>query len=102
MQQEAMRAASQPMSGSTVQNALKWAVAASGLKKRITPHTLRHCYATHLLEDGVSIRHISAYLGHASLNQTLVYAHLTAVGEERTQEVLSALHQDVVQPQAKP
>lgn len=96
MRQEAMRAATQPMSGSTVQNALKWAVAASGLKKRITPHTLRHCYATHLLEDGVSIRHISAYLGHASLNQTLVYAHLTAVGEERTQQVLSALHRDVI------
>ena len=98
MQQEAMHTASKPMSGSTVQNALKWAVAASGLKQRITPHTFRHCYATHLLEDGVSLRHISAYLGHASLNQTLVYVHLTAVGEELTQEVLRALHQDVVQP----
>lgn len=100
MRQEAMRAATKPMSGSTVQNALKWAIAAAGLKQRVTVHTLRHCYATHLLEDGVSIRHISAYLGHASLDQTVVYAHLTAVSEERTQAVLSALHQDVVQGQA--
>lgn len=97
MRQEAMHAAEKPMSGSTVQNALKWAVAAAGITQRVTVHTLRHCYATHLLEDGVSIRHISAYLGHASLDQTVVYAHLTAVSEERTQAVLSALHQDVVQ-----
>jgi site-specific recombinase XerD len=60
----------------------------------------RHCYATHLLESGISIRHISAYLGHASLNQTLVYAHLSAVGEERTAEVLKKLHQEVIAPSA--
>ena len=102
MRQEAMRQALKPMSGSTVQNALKWAIAAAGLKQRITVHTLRHCYATHLLEDGVSIRHISAYLGHASLDQTVVYAHLTAVGEEHTQAILSALHHDVVQPPSTP
>jgi site-specific recombinase XerD len=79
---------------------MRWAVAAAGFKKRITVHTLRHCYATHLLESGISIRHISAYLGHASLNQTLVYAHLSAVGEERTAEVLKKLHQEVIAPSA--
>ena len=102
MRQEAMHAADKPMSGSTVQNALKWAIAASGLKQRITVHTLRHCYATHLLEDGVSLRYISAYLGHASLDQTVVYAHLTSVGEERTHEVLSGLYQDVVRHPCSP
>ena len=97
-----MRGATQPMSVSSVQKALKWAVAASGLKQHITAHTLRHCYASHLLDDGISLRYISAYLGHASLNQTLVYAHLTAVGEERTHQVLSALHKDVIHPSNKP
>jgi site-specific recombinase XerD len=98
---EAMRKAAQPMSKSTVQNALKWAVAASGTTKRVTVHTLRHCYATHLLEDGISLRHISAYLGHASLNQTLVYAHLTAAGEERTHEALSKLYKEVISRKKK-
>ncbi|GJL84137.1 MAG: hypothetical protein DHS20C01_37710 [marine bacterium B5-7] len=92
----AMKQAEQPMSDSTVHNALKWAVIESGINKRITPHTLRHCYATHLLDAGVSLRYISNYLGHASLNQTLVYAHLSAVGEQRTQEVLQGLDESVI------
>jgi integrase/recombinase XerD len=100
--QQLMRGATQPMSVSSVQKALKWAVAASGLKQHITAHTLRHCYASHLLDDGISLRYISAYLGHASLDQTLVYAHLTVVGEERTHKVLSALHKDVIHPANKP
>ncbi len=98
---EAMHRALKPMSTSTVQNALKWAVAASGITKHVTVHTLRHCYATHLLEEGVSLRHISAYLGHASLNQTLVYAHLTAAGEQRTHEVLSGLYKEVISRKKK-
>jgi len=96
MKQAAMQKAEKPMSNSTVQNAIKWAVAAAGFKKRVSVHTLRHCYATHLLDSGISLRYISNYLGHASLNQTLVYAHLSSVGEQRTQEVLSALDQDVI------
>ena len=66
-----MHAAEKPMATSTVQNAIKYGAAKSGIKKRITIHTLRHCYATHLLEDGISLRHISAYLGHAILDQTV-------------------------------
>ena len=102
MRREAMRKATKPMSVSTVQNALKWAIAASGIKKRVTVHTLRHCYATHLLDEGVSLRHISSYLGHASLNQTLVYAHLSAVSEHRTQEALSGLYRSVIARKKKP
>jgi site-specific recombinase XerD len=96
MKLAAMHAAEKPMAVSTVQNAIKYGVAKSGIRKRITIHTLRHCYATHLLEDGISLRHISAYLGHASLDQTVVYAHLTAAGEERTHQILGALHQRVI------
>lgn len=98
----AMHAAEKPMATSTVQNAIKYGVAKSGIKKRVTIHTLRHCYATHLLEDGISLRHISAYLGHASLDQTVVYVHLTAAGEEHTHEILSALHQRVIGTDSKP
>lgn len=92
----AMKMAARPMSTSTVQSALKWALASSGIKKPVCVHTLRHCYATHLLDAGVSLRYISNYLGHATLNQTLVYAHLSAVGEQRTQEVLHGLDADVI------
>jgi site-specific recombinase XerD len=101
MRAAAMRAAAKPMGSSTVQSAIKYGVAKCGIKKRVTIHTLRHCYATHLLEDGVSLRHISAYLGHASLDQTVVYAHLTATGEERTHKVLNSLHQRVIGTAAK-
>jgi site-specific recombinase XerD len=99
MKYKAMARATKPMSTSTVQNAVKWAVAASGIKKRVTPHTLRHCYATHLLDQGVSLRHISSYLGHASLNQTLVYVHLTHTSELLTQDALLTLYKDVISPQ---
>lgn len=97
-QRAAMHAAMQPISTSAVRRALGYAVKASLLKQHIKPHTLRHCYATHLLEDGVGIRYISAYLGHASLNQTLVYAHLTTTGEVHTRSTLKRLYQTVIAP----
>jgi integrase/recombinase XerD len=71
----------QPISDKTVWHACRAAATRAGLEKKIHPHTLRHSYATHLLEENVNIRLISAYLGHASLETTLVYAHLTAVNE---------------------
>jgi len=48
-----------------------------GIAKDAHVHTLRHSYATHLLEQGVDIRIISQYLGHKSLDATLIYTHLT-------------------------
>lgn len=54
-------------------------------------HTLRHCFATHLLEAGVSLRLISEYLGHKSLDTTAIYLHLTAPNEERAREALGQL-----------
>ncbi|HEX9048470.1 MAG TPA: tyrosine-type recombinase/integrase [Verrucomicrobiae bacterium] len=60
-----------------------------------TVHTLRHCYATHLLEEGVSLRLISQYLGHASLETTLIYTHLTPLNEARTRAALTVLHRAV-------
>jgi site-specific recombinase XerD len=69
--------------------------ASSPLPAEATVHTLRHCYATHLLEEGVSLRLISQYLGHTSLETTLVYTHLTPLNEARTRAALDRLHQAV-------
>jgi site-specific recombinase XerD len=75
-----------------VQVAFQKCTAAAGLTKHAVVHSLRHSYATHLLEEGVSIRLISQYLGHASLETTLIYTHLTAISEEKTREALERLH----------
>ena len=91
VQRALLQRAEHPMSTSGLQRVFQLAVAASGVKKRATIHTLRHSYATHLLEEGVSLRYISQYLGHASLEQTLVYAHLTAVSEAQTQQAVARL-----------
>lgn len=82
-----------PMSAASVENAFRLALASSGVRAQATPHTLRHSYATHLLEEGVSLRQISSYLGHESLDTTAIYTHLTAVSEARTQIALQHLYQ---------
>ena len=64
---DAARHATTHLSVSAVQNTFRLARAQCGLPLEATVHTLRHCYATHLLEEGVSLRLISQYLGHASL-----------------------------------
>ena len=58
-------------------------------------NTLRHCYATHLLEEGVSLRLISQYLGHVSLDTTVIYTHLTPLNEARSRAALAVLHRAV-------
>jgi site-specific recombinase XerD len=83
------------MTQSTVQGALRRVVKQLGFKKKISVHTLRHSYATHLLEAGVNIRRIQQYLGHASLNTTMVYLHLTTQGHERACDIINNLMQAV-------
>ena len=67
---------------------MRLAVAEAHLPKGTCVHTLRHSYATHLLEAGVSLRQIAAYLGHSTLDTTVVYTHLTAVGEAKARKVI--------------
>jgi integrase/recombinase XerD len=69
--------ASRPLDGRGVQMAFKLALQESGVPKAATVHTLRHSYATHLLEAGVNLRLIQAYLGHSSPQTTALYTHLT-------------------------
>ena len=92
---ESMRRATGPMSVSSIQLAFRMARAAVGLKSLATVHSLRHSYATHLLEEGVSVRLISQYLGHESLETTVIYTHLTAVSEAQTRVALDTLHRAV-------
>ena len=73
--------ATEPMNPSGVQKAFRAACKESGLQKHATVHTLRHSWATHMLEAGVNLRIIQAYLGHCSPNTTAIYTHLTRKAE---------------------
>jgi site-specific recombinase XerD len=81
-----------PMAIDSVQGALRLARASAGItKRRGTIHTLRHSYATHLLESGVNIRVIQKYLGHAQLETTMIYLHLTQKGNEDAFSIINDL-----------
>jgi len=90
-----MATASAPMPRNSVQDAFRAALKASGLHKRASVHTLRHSYATHLLESGVNLRLIQDYLGHDSPTTTALYTHLTATADARARETLADLMGDL-------
>jgi len=87
--------ATAPMSVSGVQRCFRAAVQESGVQKRATVHTLRHSYATHLLEAGVNLRLIQAYLGHSSPQTTAIYTHLTRKTEDLAAEAINRVMEDL-------
>jgi integrase len=88
--------ASTPMAIASVQGALRSAKGRAGITKRgVSIHTLRHAYATHLLEAGVNLRVIQRHMGHSSLETTMVYLHLTHTGQEQAYALIDALMGDL-------
>jgi integrase/recombinase XerD len=87
------------MSDKTVWSAVREAAARAGLAKRVHPHTLRHCFATHLLESGADLRTIQLLLGHADLKTTSRYLHLS---ERHLNAAASPLDSLTLAPPPKP
>jgi integrase/recombinase XerD len=85
-----------PMAKSSVQGAFRRAKFEAGIgKSSVSVHTLRHAYATHLLEAGVNLRVIQKYLGHCSIETTTLYLHLTRKGEENAYALINTVMEDL-------
>ncbi|MCP4288679.1 MAG: tyrosine-type recombinase/integrase [Gammaproteobacteria bacterium] len=87
--------ADHPISTSTLQKVIRMARQEAKLTKAVSVHSLRHAYATHLLEAGVSLRLIQAYLGHTSPQTTARYTHLTSQAQTTVGELIHALMQSL-------
>jgi site-specific recombinase XerD len=80
-----------PIHAETVRVALRDAAITAGIEKRVTPHTLRHSFATHQLELGIELRVIQQLLGHASIRSTGIYTHVNSDVVRRTKSPLDVL-----------
>lgn len=88
---ETIQKATTHMDRGGTQKAMKMVVKECGIHKKVSIHSLRHSYATHLLERGLSLRHIQAILGHASPTTTARYAHLTDITEKDSITTINGL-----------
>ncbi len=90
-----MAASKTHISVKSVWKAFRAALQASGIQKRASVHTLRHSYATHLLEAGINLRLIQSYLGHHSMRTTSQYTHLTRRAEDLAGKAIDQLMADL-------
>jgi integrase/recombinase XerD len=60
-----------------VENVIKNAAVKAGIRKNVSPHTLRHSFATHMLDKGINLKRLQIILGHSSLKTTSIYLHLS-------------------------
>jgi len=81
------------LSSRTIQQVMHDAVGKAGLEKKATVHTLRHSFATHLLESGTDIRYIQRLLGHSSIKTTMIYTHISPQAERKIVSPLDNLVQ---------
>ncbi|HXH67900.1 MAG TPA: site-specific integrase [Candidatus Limnocylindrales bacterium] len=91
--------ANHPIDAKTLRHACQGAAKRAGLNYAIHPHTLRHCFATHLLEAGADLRTIQILLGHSSLKETTVYLHLSKRHLNATPSPLDSLQLKDASPQ---
>jgi len=80
-----------PLTTRNIQKIIKKAALNAGIQKKVTPHTLRHSYATHLLEAGTDIRIIQELLGHSNLSTTQIYTHVSAEELKKVKNPLDEL-----------
>ena len=85
-------------SSRSVQNVVKNALKKAGIIKRVTPHTLRHCFATHLIDNGVQLPYIQALLGHKNIKTTMIYTHVTNGSITNVASPLDSLRLSIKKP----
>ena len=90
-----------PIDTKTVWHACQQAAQRAGLRKAVHPHTLRHCFATHLLEAGADLRTIQMLLGHRDLEETTIYLHVSKQRLDATVSPLDALKVEDRSPQGQ-
>ena len=82
----------QPMGERSIQYIIGEALAKTEIKKQVSMHTLRHSYATHLLEDGIDIYSIQKLLGHSNIRSTIVYLHVAHIRPQLAHSPLDSLY----------
>jgi len=85
-----------PLTTRNIQKIIQGTRKRAGINKKVTPHTLRHSFATHLLEQGIDIRVIQAILGHSSLSTTQVYTHISSEQLKKVKNPLDRLFEEEI------